>query len=286
MIRITIASNALHLEAARRLAARCGAATSRRELLVHEPGRFRLTAEDRRRWPLRSPAGSLVMAVLALLAQCGLVEELRLPHLRGAGRALRRLAARAGRLILLDDGLDQYRERPKAVDPEAFPEGTPYWLFSDCPEARAAWCARFDCRDLGPLYQPQAMASSRPAAQPWGDGPQPGSLIVDAPGLERMAECSALPPRPWLVAAHPVVAKRAWRQPSTPSDLALCQPPEPVIAAFRGVVLVGESMTLVAALRLRPAGLPLWVSLPSDADPNLKRLVRRYASRDAAIRIL
>lgn len=286
MIRITIASNALHLEAARRLAARTGEGALFRELLVHEPGRFRLTVADRRRWPLRSPPFALAMGALAILAYCGLVEELRLPHLRGAGRGLRMLAARARRIVLLDDGLDQYRERPKAVDPEQFPRGTPYWLFGDLPEERAAWCARFDCRDLGPLYLPEATASGQAAALDRGNGTGPRSLIVDAPGVERLAELPTLPPRPWLVAAHPVSAKRAWHLPPAPEDTVLVRPPEVVIAAFRGVVVVGESMTLVAALRLRPSGRPLWVSLPRDVDPNLERLVRRFAGRDPAIRMI
>lgn len=307
MIRITLVSNAIQLEAARRLR-RAGLARRRRqtpdaepsrlpadavgtaapepwlELLVHEPTRMQLTAEDHRLWPLRARISAPLMAALTLPALLGLVAELRLAHLYDAGRALRRLARHARRLCLLDDGLDQYRERPRAVDPQAFPEGTPYWLFSDAQVFRADWCGRFSCRDLGPLYGgPDSGAEVASAAAPI---PTAAVLLIDAPGLERLALCPERLPSPRLLVAHPVQTKRRWTVPAGPDDLPCSGPPEPLIAAFPALVVVGESMTLLAAVRLRPPGSPLLVCLPEAVDANLSRLVRGLAAGDPAIRVV
>ncbi|MEB3322315.1 MAG: hypothetical protein VKI81_05780, partial [Synechococcaceae cyanobacterium] len=277
VIRITLVTNALHLEAARRvhrieargnLSARGGV-----EVLILERRRIRPTAADRALWPLRLPVHPLTLALMVPLALVWGLAELRLAHLANAGRALRLLARRARRIELLDDGLDQYRERPRAVDPLAFPAGTPCWLFSDAPSRRAAWCRRFDCRELGPLYEPTPPSGgAAPAAPP------ARSLIIEAPGVERLqADASRRLPRPWLLVPHPVAAKRRWTLPPGTGDATFAGPPEPLIASFPGTVVVGESMTLLAALRLRPPGSPLLVALPETADPNLRRLVQAEA---------
>ncbi|MEB3256627.1 MAG: hypothetical protein VKJ05_09600 [Synechococcaceae cyanobacterium] len=285
MIRLTLASNALHLEAARRLRCRpelraIAGGASLLELLLWEPGRMRLTALDRRLWPVRLPVAPLSLALLVPLAMLGVVRELRLAHLRNAGRALRRIAERAGRLVLLDDGLDQYRQQPRAVDPERFAADTPCWLFSDAPEARAAWCRRFRCHELGPLYQ-------RPAPLPEAAPGATGSLILDAPGLERLAERAASLPQPWRLAAHPVVAKRSWSAAGPTLDAGrLGSPPEALIPRFPGWIVVGESMTLLAAARLHRPEARVVISLPETVDAGLQQLAARLAARDPALTLL
>lgn len=307
MIRVTLVSNAIQLEAARRLRRRALARRSdatargdgrpepRFELLVHEPGRMRLTAEDRRLWPLRGRVSPALMAVLTLPALLGLVSELRLSHLCRVGRALRLLARHARGLCLLDDGLDQYRSSPRAVQPEVFPQGTPCWLFSDAPAFRADWCRRFRCRELGPLYEPPAGHASRrettdgPAAARAGLptlGPGVGTLIIDSPGVERLQSHAMELPRPWSLVPHPVAAKRSWRLPLSPGERLLRLPPEQLLPDWTGVVLVGESLMLLAALRLRPAGSPLWIALPPSVDANLERLARSLAAADPSVRLL
>jgi hypothetical protein len=298
VIRVTLVSNALHLEAVRRLRrlepASCSPGFSPLELLIWEPQRMTLAAADRRLWRWRWPVTRAGMAVLQLLAQLGLVAELRLAHLRAAGWGLRGLAARARRLTLLDDGLDQYRDRPRAVDPEAFPAGTPCWLFSDLPAARAGWCERFDCRELGPLYEPPALEEG---PNPWGDRARPGpwrTLILDAPGLERDDPQLRQLPHPWLVLAHPVAAKRSWRQRARPGDGTAADlgpgfgpgSAERLLAGFGGTIVVGESMTLLAAARLRPATSRLLVMLPENVDANVRCLALRLAADDATIDVL
>lgn len=286
MIRLTLASNSMHLEAVRRLRRRpelrSVAGEAALDLLIWEPRRMRLKPGDRRLWPLRLPVSSMVLATLSVLAQMGLVGELRLPHLRGAGRALRMIAARARRLVLLDDGLDQYRDEPRAMDPGRFPIGTPYWLFSDAPAARASWCRRFTCLELGPLYRPRTATP-----QPQEQGSQ-GTLVIDAPGLERLeeAEAAALLPRPWLVIPHPVLEKRAWPLPTAPGDSLATQPPEELIPCFQGLIVVGESMTLLAAVRLRRPGSELLIALPRGVDANLARLAAELAAGDGGVRLL
>jgi hypothetical protein len=278
LIRLTLVSNALHLEAVRRLR-RLGLHRNVIDLLIWEPDRMLLTPADRRLWPLRLPVSSAVMVALAALALVGLVEELRLPHLHRAGRALRLMARRARRLTLIDDGLDQYRNRPRAVDPAAFPAGTSFWLFSDAPQGRAAWCRRFECHELGPLYVRDPGAPEL-ALGPWG------TLIIDAPGLERLAAQTDRLPRPWLVLPHPVLAKRTWILAATDGERFNAHPPEQLIAQFSGLVVVGESMTLLAAIRLRPPGTRLLVALPERVDPNLLALARRLAAHDPAVEVL
>ena len=117
-------------------------------------------------------------------------------------------------------------------------------------------------------------------------------LIIDSPGLEQLAEIG--PPWPWpelegprLLLPHPVQAKRSWRLPSRPQDRTLLgAQAESLVASASQLVVVGESMTLLAALRLRPKGSPLLVALPSSCDPHLRRLISTWAADDAAITLL
>lgn len=287
MIRVTLASNAIHLEAARRLRDGLAHGAGELEVLLWEPRRFALTAADRRRWPLRLPARPLSYLLLLPWALLGLIHELRLSHLCRVGRALKLLARQARGLCLLDDGLDQYRSRPRVIDPQAFPAGTPCWLFSDAPSFRADWCRRFACRELGPLYRPPA-APERDAllASLPPDLTSAAVLLIDAPGLERLAACPARLPSPRLLVAHPVAAKRSWSLPAGPTDRSWSGAPEGLIAVFPKLLVVGESMTLLAALRLRPAGSPLLIALPETVDANLLRLARAQADRDPAITLL
>jgi hypothetical protein len=280
MVQVVLAFNAIHLEAARRIRHSQPADALRFELLLYEPSRLALEAGDRRLWPWRWPINPLSMAVLALAARLGLVGRLRLAHLRGAGRALRVLARHGRQLELLDDGLDQYRLQPRALDPLMFAAGIPCWLFSDRPAHRAPWCARFDCRELGPLYGTPAAA----------DGLAPGrsfrTLIVDSPGVERLAVEAGHWPHPWRLVPHPVAAKRHWSGPLAPEDHTLGGPPETALRGFGGVVVVGESLVLLAALSLCGPGVKLVVALPRHADANLWRLIRAEAARDTRIWLL
>jgi hypothetical protein len=281
VIRLTLASNALHLEAARRLRRRPAiAGDAALELLIWEPRRMRLGPEDRRLWPLRLAVNPLSLALLVPLALAGAVKELHLAHLRNAGRALRRIAARADRLVLLDDGLDQYRATPRAIDPQAFPTGIDYWLFSDAPLWRAPWCARFRCRELGPLFD-QPEKRSPEGEEP--SLPQRGTLIIDSPGVERLQDQAAGLPRPWWLIPHPVRSKRSWTLPLAEGDACLQVPPEQLLASWRGMVLVGESLMLLAALRWRAPGTVVKVALPPDVDARLRASVCAEAGEKAGV---
>jgi hypothetical protein len=282
VIRITLAANAIHLEAARRLRDGLSPGRARLELLLWEPARFALTPADRRRWPLRlpmRPASHLLLAPFALL---GLVGELRLAHRRGAGLGLRLLLARARRLTLLDDGLDHYRAQPRALDPDAFPAGLECWLFSDAPAWRAPWCDRFRCQELGPLY-PRPAALSAPDTAEGSD--QTGTLIIDSPGVEQLEGRAAAFPRPWCLVPHPVVAKRSWRLALGATDRCRPGAPEALLPRWRGTVVVGESLMLLAALRLRAPGTRLVLALPPAADAHLRAQVAREAARDPLVHL-
>jgi len=284
-----LAFNAIHLEAARRIRhSQPAGAQPEWELLLYEPSRLALVAGDRRLWPWRWPINPLSMAAVALAARLGLVGRLRLAHLRGAGRALQTLARHGRQLELLDDGLDQYRCQPRALDPQMFAAGLPCWLFSDRPAHRAPWCARFDCRELGPLFGPQAAAAGPAAgpAQTAGVGAPFRTLIVDSPGVERLAFDAEHWPHPWRLVPHPVAAKRHWLGPLAPEDQTLGGPPEAALRGFGGVVVVGESLVLLAALSLCGPGARLVVALPRQADGNLCRLIREEAARDTRLWVL
>lgn len=221
--------------------------------------------------PLCLPIHPLTLSLLSLLALVGLVGQLHLPHQRGAGRALRLLVRRARSLALLDDGLDQYRQSPRALDPEAFAAGTPLDLFSDVPRARASWCNRFTCRELGPLYPHRAGAAPTSGR---------GSLLIDSPGLERLtpAEWQQLT-RPWTLCPHPVVAKRRCPGWLGPGDRVCDGEPEELLPGWSGTVVVGESMLLLAAMRTCSPSVSLWIVLPSTADPQLRLLVAQEMER-------
>lgn len=281
MIRITLASNAIQLEAARRLRDGLAPGAGDLEVLLWEPRRYALTAADRRRWPLRLPVRPLSYLLLLPWALLGLVRELRLSHLRRVGRAQKLLVRHARGLCLLDDGLDQYRSAPRAVDPLAFPAGTDYWLFSDAPLWRAPWCARFRCRELGPLFdRPE---SPPPLGGREGSPQQRGTLIIDSPGVERLQDQAAGLPRPWCLIPHPVRAKRSWTLPLAEGDGCLQVPPEQLLPSWRGTVLVGESLMLLAALRWRAPGTVVKVALPPEADERLLASVRAEAREGGCV---
>lgn len=277
-LRVVLAINGIHLEAARRLRDGQPPGEGGLEILLWEPGRLALTDADRRRWPLRLPARPLSYLLLLPWARLGLVRELRLSHLCQAGRGLRLLAHHSRHLCLLDDGLDQYRGIPRAIDPAAFPAGTPCWLFSDAPDFRAGWCGRFSCHDLGPLYQSSEAATADASS---GEGSSPakegGTLIIDSPGVERMHSRASRLPRPWVLVPHPVAAKRSWHLPLQAGDRVLRAPPETLLPGWSGTVLVGESLMLLAALRLCRRHTSVLVCLPEAVDPQLLRLARAAA---------
>jgi hypothetical protein len=280
VIRLTLVFNAIHLEAARRLRDGLLPSGPGLEVLLWEPRRFALTPADRRRWPLRLPLRPLSYLLLAPWALLGLVRELRLPHRKGAGLGLRLVASRARHLSLLDDGLDQFRGLPSAVDPLCFPAGIDYWLFSDAPSWRAPWCARFHCRDLGPLF-PLPSHRERPEAQSSGN-PSPdlhGTLIIDSPGVERLQEQASSFPHPWCLMPHPVVAKRSWRSPLGAGDTRQEGSPEALLPSWKGTVVVGESLMLLAALRLRAPGTRLVFALPPTVDGHFRSRVAAAATQ-------
>jgi hypothetical protein len=278
VLHLAFAFNRINLEALRRIgpleARRTGAA-----ILFYERKRFLPDARAEAGWAACLPVHPISMAFAALLASMGLVDSVSLPHLKGAGRALKLVVGRARRLRLLDDGLDQYRSTPRTVDPAKFASGTTYALFSDFLELRAPWCARFTPLNLGPLYRP----STDPGPD---DHPCPfRTLILDAPGVERLQSRSADLPRPWLVVPHPVSAKRSWSLPPAAGDAVARESPEALLAHWRGTVVVGESMTLLAALRMRSPGCPLLIALPEPCDANLVRLVRHAAAADPRVEV-
>lgn len=289
MIRLVLVSNGIHLEAARRRRRLIApdAARPALELLLWDRDRCRLSAEDRRLWPCHPAISPGVIAVLAVLAWFGMVRELCLAHRRGAGRALRLLLRCVPRLELLDDGLDQYRDHPRAIDPQQFAAGIPYWLFSDAAPHRAAWCARFDCRELGPLYDRELpLEAPPPQSAPLQNAQCCGTLLIDAPGLERLTPLADRLPHPWQLIPHPVRAKQSWRLPLREGDRLLPGPPEPWIIRWDGLVVVGESMTLLAAARLRPARSRCLVVLPPAVDANLHRLAQALVAGDADAELL
>jgi len=288
MVQVVLAFNAIHLEAARRIRHSQPAAQPEWEVLLYEPSRLALEAGDRRLWPWRWPIHPLTMAAVALAARLGLVGRLRLAHLSGAGRALRMLVRHGRQLELLDDGLDQYRIQPRALDPQMFAAGLPCWLFSDRPAHRAPWCDRFDCRELGPLFGPHGSAEGVTAGPPQtaGVGPPFRTLIVDSPGVERLGAEADHWPHPWRLVPHPVASKRHWIGPLAPEDQTLGGPPEAALRGFGGVVVVGESLVLLAALSLCGPGARLVVALPRQADANLWRLIREEAMWDTRLWVL
>lgn len=254
--------------------------------MLWEPQRFSLTPADRRRWPVRLPARPLSYLLLAPWALLGLVGELRLAHCSGAGAGLRLLLARARRLTLLDDGLDQYRAMPTAVTPLRFPAGIDCWLFSDAPAWRAPWCGRFRCRELGPLFglPPPLAGAAGPGSGEAPSQPQ-GTLIIDSPGIEGLQGQASTLPHPWLLMPHPVRAKRSWKVALAAGDRCLQGPPEEALPRWRGTVVVGESLMLLAALRLRAPGTRLVVALPGSVDGHLRSCVAAAAAQGPLIHL-
>jgi hypothetical protein len=109
---------------------------------------------------------------------------------------------------------------------------------------------------------------------------------VDSPGVERLVLEAEHWPHPWRLVPHPVAAKCHWIGPLAPEDHTLDGPPEEALRGFGGVVVVGESLVLLAALSLCGPGVKLVVALPRQADANLWRLIRDEASLDTRLWVL
>ncbi len=248
-----------------------------RAIALYEP--TRLEAGSRPAWVWGGglgwlPAGPLTLLLLLLLCRLGLVRRIYIPHRREGGRLLAAILARVPQILLLDDGLDQYRGEPRALRPDQFPSGTPLYLFSDAVAFRAPWCRHFACRELG-LF-PVAAAQLPP-------GLTAASLLIDAPGVELLWRQAGAIPRPLLLLAHPYPGKRRWQGTGDLERLPGCSAEE-LIQGFPDPVAVGESFTLIIGLTRRDAAWPLWVGLPATVDAHFRSMVRALcACRSATV---
>jgi hypothetical protein len=95
--------------------------------------------------------------------------------------------------------------------------------------------------------------------------------------VERLQDQAPGLPRPWWLIPHPVLAKRSWTLPLAEGDACLRVPPETLLSSWRGTIVVGESLMLLAALRRRAPGTVVKVALPADVDPGLRASVRAEA---------
>ena len=129
--------------------------------------------------------------------------------------------------------------------------------------------------------QPPPGGGEEPAA-----GQEPGTLIIDSPGVEGLGAWAATFPHPWCLVPHPVVAKRSWRLPLGPADRCCSDPPEVLLPQWGGTVVVGESLLLLAALRLRAPGVRLVLALPPAVDAHLRGRVAAEAAADPLIRLV
>ena len=75
-----------------------------------------------------------------------------------------------------------------------------------------------------------------------------------------------------------MVAKRSWRLPPLATDRCRPGPPESLLPQWPGTVVVGESLMLLAALRLRAPGTRLVLALPPTADAHLRARVAGEAA--------
>ena len=261
-------------------------------LLLVESSRCRPDAS--KPWPggrghLRCPSAPWTMAAVVVLALLGLIGRVYLPHRREAGRALGFVLSRCRTIHLLDDGLDQFRGQPRALTPGQFPAGTPLYLFSDAVPFRAPWCGRFHCRELGAFPLP----AQDPAGEALLASPQaPASLVVDAPGLERLPPLDDELPVPRLVLPHPAPGKRSWPGAAAAAPggpfVGGASPANPdwLVLHVAGPVLIGESHLLVMALVHRAPDWPLLVALPQAVDSHLQAVVASLCRRRSATRLL
>ncbi|MCX5966644.1 MAG: hypothetical protein NTV57_03165 [Cyanobacteria bacterium] len=218
------------------------------------------------------PAGPLTLLLLLLLCWLGLVRRIYIPHRREGGRLLAAILARVPQILLLDDGLDQYRDQPRALRPEQFSPGTPIYLFSDAVAFRAPWCRHFVCRELGPF--PVAATQLPPDLVAAG-------LLIDSPGVELLWRQPGASPRPLLLLSHPYPGKRRWHGEVDLERFPGCSA-EGLIQGFPNPVAIGESFTLIIGLTRRDAAWPLWVGLPATVDDHFRSMVRVLCARRSA----
>ncbi len=248
-----------------------------RAIVLYEPTRLEAGARPTWAWGRGLawlPACPFTLLLLLLLCWLGLVRKIYLPHRREGGRLLAAILVRVPQILLLDDGLDQYRAEPRALRPEQFSPGTPLYLFSDAVAFRAPWCHHFACRELG-LF-PVAAAQPPP-------GLSVASLLIDSPGVELLWRQPGAIPRPLLLLSHPYPGKRRWHGVGDLERFPGCSA-EGLMQGFPGPVAIGESFTLIIGLTRRDAAWPLWVGLPATVDDHFRSMVRALcACRSATV---
>ena len=194
----------------------------------------------------------------------GRPDEVCVPHMR-IGRLINTYSRYARVISAIDDGMDTFREKPRNVIPEFFPDGANYYTFT-YKFPLATWLSRFsiqktcDIRTLAISSRPQASLSNIT------------EMVIESPGIGDIHHHQSLNFSNILIVTHSNRYKNTMNISGVAhvsgADIGL----ENTIDNFSGSLVVGESMAMVYALICGKSDLKINVMLTQNAFDNLRCL--------------
>ena len=203
------------------------------------------------------------------------------PHFK-IGRIANLMCSLSSKLILLDDGLDSFREVPRNLVKEDLARFECFLGF-DYPVPAPFWQEEIRFRE----YVDTIHLIHDCRTSDYEEYTRSSTILIESPGVNRALQRILLVP-PVLVVRHSNPRKRASQTyPFSVSFVAGGAGMEAGLLNCPGTIIVGESMTLVMLLLYGSDINRVVVSVPSfDNLARLRRLVEYSSNRGMSIKVV
>jgi hypothetical protein len=200
-------------------------------------------------------------------------DEVCVPHFKG-GRLIRVYSKFAKKVSAIDDGLDTFRELPRNIVITDFKLGSNYYTFN-YDIRLASWISHFNLVNVCELEE---IAKSTKKTLDLNNF---DVVLVESPGIES-AVLPDFKSDKVLLVKHSNPNKNIKRFQHYASingaDFAL----EESIKNYKGILIVGESMTAIYALMLESPAFRLMVAVNNDNNKNLTSLLELVSKKEFA----
>ena len=289
VLRVFIASNQVTLDLlAGHSIQRCSY-RSLLNLVFYDASRCRFVPADGDRFfyfPINKMNLILALLLVSLVKLFSIFRDVDLwvgvPHFK-IGRMANVMCSFSSKLILLDDGLDSFREVPRNLVKGDLAKfqcflGFGYPVPAPCWQKEILWHEYVDTSHL--IHEVRNYD--------YGDEEmESNTILIESPGVERVLQQIPLAP-PVLVVRHSNPRKRASKMyPASFSYVAGGAGMEAGLLNFPGTIIVGESMSLVMLLLYGSTKNRVVVALQAfDNLARLRRLIEFSASRGMSIEVV